>query len=206
VEKSFIEWFSLASNGPGIIFYTRKVKAVNISLSPDVSGFFSIMEENGPGLGSLTVYTGALLYYFAIPSGEGLLAKIFILVSIVPAYLVYEFTEEFTDPILEKLLEQHIAIARLKMDLQNEGNFEEWYSGENVARIDELDAKSRRELTTTICALLIGLSAPVSGWFSYQHVGLAVGLAVAILGVLVAFYALQQIVQAIERTPKVIQK
>lgn len=170
-----------------------------------MSKVLSFVQQNGAGVGTLTVYTAALLYYFVVLPSTFPLANLVILGAVAPALIVYEVTEEFTDLIIKNLLEQHVAIARMKLELRNDGDFEEWNSGENVERIDELDRNSRQELTTAICALMIGVSAPFAGWFSLGIKGLAAGLVCAFLSVFVVLYALQQVVQTIERTPKVVQ-
>lgn len=163
------------------------------------------VQKNGAGIGTLTVYTAGLLYYFIVLPLDTPMANFAILIAIAPAIIVYETTEEFTDLFIKSILEHHVAIARMKLEFQNEGDFEDWYSGENTERIDELDKTSRQELTTAICALLIGVSAPFAGWFSFGIEGLAGGIAATLVCLLVILYALQQIVQTIERTPKVVQ-
>lgn len=170
-----------------------------------MSKILSFVQKNGAGVGTLTVYTAALLYYFIILPADSPMVNLVILAAVAPAIIVYEVTKEFTDLIIEELLEQHVAIARMKLELQNKGEFEDWYSDENVERIDELDWNSRQELTTALCALIIGVSAPFAGWVSLGLEGVVAGLVSTLLSVLIILYALQKVVQTIERTPKVIQ-
>lgn len=170
-----------------------------------MSDVLSFIQKNGAGLGILTVYTAILLQYFFISSKESPLANFAVFAAVAPAIVIYEVTKEYTGLIIQNLLEQHVAIARLELDLQHEGDFEAWYSGDNVDEIDELDSNSRKELTTALCALVIGASAPFAGWFSFGLVGIGVGLVVTLLSVFAGFYALRQIVETIERTPKVVQ-
>lgn len=137
-------------------------------------------------------------------SGDSLTSKLLLLFAVGPAVVVYEASKEFTDEIIERTLEQHVAIARANLELTVGGDFDDWYSGESEAKIDKLDQKSQNEVITALCSLIIGASAPIFGYVEFGMGGLIAGVVVLVVSTLVILHALGEIVDAIERTTKVV--
>jgi len=170
-----------------------------------MSEIISFIQQNGTGLGTVTAYSAVVIYHFLIIPSTLPMANLFILAAFIPALLIYELTKEFTGLIIGELLGQHVAIARAKLELQQGGEFEDWYQDENIDKIDKRDRKSREELITAISALFIGISSPFVGWFSFHIEGVIVGLLISAICLFTILYALRQIAQTIERTPRVVQ-
>lgn len=164
----------------------------------------AISGEGGVGLGTLTVYTGLVLYYFVVIPSELVYIRLVLVFSVAPAVVVNEVSKTFTDDIIKQTLEQHIAIARVQTELAVGGSFEDWYQNEAKEEIDNHDAKSQQKVTTVLCSILIGISAPIFGYLLLDVVGLASGLVVTVLALLLIIHSFREIVRMIERTPKVI--
>jgi len=131
--------------------------------------------------------------------------QLILLFSIAPAVFVYEITKEFTDLIIKKTLEQHIAIVRAQLELEHGGEFDDWYEGDAIDRIDDLDRNSRQEITTILCSAIIGLTAPFLGFFAFGFLGLWLGVGVLVASIFTVLYAFRKVVQSINRTPKVVK-
>ncbi|WP_265109608.1 hypothetical protein [Halosolutus halophilus] len=164
----------------------------------------SFAHDSGAGLGALTLYSGLIFYFLIIPSFDFAYSELVLLFAIGPAWIVYETSKLFTGTIIEKLLEQHLAIARIEAELKGGSQFDDWYTGESKDEIDKLDETARKKITTILCSLTIGLTAPFFGYFVSHSIGIIIGLIIFILSVLIDIHVLRQVVRTIERFPKVI--
>ncbi len=163
----------------------------------------SFTYDSGGGLGVLTIYSALVLYSFVV-SPEVVSNELILLLAIGPPLVVYETSKLFTDLLLKEAVEPHIAIARVQAEIQNGGEFDDWYVNETKEEIDQLDEKSRQKVESILCFAIIGLTTPVAGYFAFGWIGIAGGIIVLLISILVIVHILRQTVQVIERFPKVI--
>ncbi len=169
-----------------------------------MSGIVPFVQDESAGYGILTLYTALSIYYFVTIQSESTLAFGFLIFSVGPALIVYEITEQFSTAIIKQVFEQHIAILRVKLEVEQGGKFDDWYEGDAKSEIDDLDQNAKEQVATALCSLVIGVTSPVLGYFAYGIRGAAAGL--LILGVMVgaALYTAIEMKSTIERTRKVV--
>jgi len=169
-----------------------------------MSDVFQFIQENGAGIGTLTVYTAVAIYLVMVEPANGLSSTYALIFAVGPAIVIYEISKEFTDWIIKQTLEHHVAIARVQLEIEHGGEFDDWYSGDNESEINDLDKNAQNEVTTALCAILIGGSAPFVGWFSFQYAGLFGGVFVSVICFLVVMHSAKTVANTIERTPEVV--
>lgn len=169
-----------------------------------MSGIIPFVQDESAGYGILTLYTMAIIYQFVTVPADSVFAYGFLLFSFGPALVIYEVSEEFTTEIIKEVFEQHIAILRMRLEVDHGGEFDDWYSGNSESKIDELDQNAKQEVVTALCCLTIGITAPVTGYFSYGVLGLATGFLLLILMFGVSLYSANEVKRTIERTYKIV--
>jgi len=153
----------------------------------------------------VTAYSLVVIYYFVYAGEYSLIWQASIAFSVVPATVIYGIVKEFANEIIELLLEQHVAIARAKLELEHGGEFDDWYQGENESSIDALDVHSSQKIAVFLCGAFIGFTAPPIGFYFFQAVGAIAGFLVLLVCALFMLHAISEVKRAIERSPKVIK-
>ncbi|WP_418284904.1 hypothetical protein [Halorubrum sp. DTA46] len=169
-----------------------------------MTGIVPFVQDESAGFGILTLYTIVAIYKFVTVPADSVLAYGFLLFSLGPALIIYEISEEFTTEIIKEVFEQHIAILRMRLELEQGGEFDDWYSGDTESKIDDLDQKAKQEVVTALCCLTIGITAPVLGYFAYGLLGLSAGLLLLVLMAGASLYSAKEVKRSIERTLKVV--
>ncbi|MBX0305364.1 hypothetical protein [Haloarcula salinisoli] len=137
-----------------------------------------------------------------IESSASTYSRILILFALAPASILSEMARLFTNDIIEERFEQHVAIARMRLELNEGGDFTDWYSGGGEEIIDRLDKKAQEGVTTGASFALIGLTAPFALGFEFGILGVVGGLLVATVCTGLVIKSMNKLKRAIERTPK----
>jgi len=170
-----------------------------------MKGLIPFIRENGAGLGTLTIYTGLVLFYFFVLPNDSNYIKFILLFSFAPAIFVYEASKELTTPFIKNTLEQHVAITRVKLELEHGGEFDDWYDESTEEKIDNLDSKAQNKVITILCSATIGLTAPIFGYLSFDILGLVAGVVILGGAIWISLRAMKRVKKAISRTTKVVK-
>lgn len=169
-----------------------------------MTGIVPFVQDESAGYGVLTLYTFFAIFYFVTVPAESVLAYGLLIFSFGPALVIYEISEEFTTEIIKTLFEQHIAILRMKLELEHGGEFDDWYSGDAESKIDELDQNTKQEVVTALCCLTVGITAPILGYFAFELLGVAIGALLLILMASASLYTVKEVKRSIDRTLKIV--